>query len=105
MCLGSNPIGPINSERHGLNALLGVQLPSESLQGLSIFSAYAFEVDLQFINSNRVSFQATIMCNLPNMASRNLAELSQNREKKMKKSEATTVKIFVPDKQLLENSI
>jgi len=45
------------------------------------------------------------MCNLPNMASRNLAELSQNREKKMKKSEAATVKIFVPDKQLLENSI
>ncbi len=45
------------------------------------------------------------MCNLPNMAAQDLAELSQNRKKKMKKTETIMVKIVMPEHPSLENSI
>ena len=41
------------------------------------------------------------MCSLPNMTERNLAEFSRDRKKE---TEAKTVKIIVPERQLLENS-
>jgi hypothetical protein len=39
------------------------------------------------------------------MTAWHLAELSQNRKKEMKKTEAQTVKIITPDYPSLENSI
>jgi hypothetical protein len=43
------------------------------------------------------------MCILPNPAARDLEELSQNRKKEMKKTEAKTVKIIISEYPLLEN--
>jgi hypothetical protein len=45
------------------------------------------------------------MCNLPNMTDRDLQELSLDRTKKLKEAEDKMVKIVVPERQLLENSI
>lgn len=45
------------------------------------------------------------MCSLPNMQARDLEELLQRRKKQMKKTEAKTVKIIIPDYLSLENSI
>jgi hypothetical protein len=45
------------------------------------------------------------MCSLPNIQARDLEELSQYREKQVKKSEDKTVKIIIPYYPSLENSI
>jgi len=45
------------------------------------------------------------MCILPSFTAQDLAECKQNRKEEIKKAEAKTVKIIIPDQQLLENSI
>jgi hypothetical protein len=45
------------------------------------------------------------MCSLPNIQARDIEELSQPQKKKMKKTEAKTVKIIIPDYLSVENSI
>lgn len=45
------------------------------------------------------------MCTLPNFEARHLEEFRQNRKRENKKAEAKTVKIVVPEQQLLENQI
>jgi hypothetical protein len=45
------------------------------------------------------------MCILPNFAAQDLAERKQNRKEEIKKAEAKTVKIIIPEQPLLENSI
>jgi hypothetical protein len=45
------------------------------------------------------------MCTLPNFEAWHLEELRQNRKRENKKAEAKTVKIVVPEQQLLENPI
>jgi hypothetical protein len=45
------------------------------------------------------------MCSLPNFSARDLEELSQRRQKQIKKIEAETVELFIPDCKSLESSI
>lgn len=45
------------------------------------------------------------MCSLPNVQARDLEELSPRGKKQMKKTEAKTVKIVIPDYLSVENSI
>jgi hypothetical protein len=45
------------------------------------------------------------MCNLPNMTASNLKELTLDRTKEPKATEAKIVKIVVPERVLLKDSI
>jgi len=45
------------------------------------------------------------MCSLPNIQAMDLEGLSQRRKKQMKKTEAKTMKIIIPDYLSLEKSI
>jgi hypothetical protein len=45
------------------------------------------------------------MCTLPNFEARDLERLGQNRKKRIKKAEAKTVEIIIPEQPFLENPI
>jgi hypothetical protein len=46
----------------------------------------------------------TVMCILPNFATRDFTELKQNRKKETEKAEAKTVEIIIPEQPSLDST-